>query len=375
MMRRERRAAPLLALLVFEVVAIVGLQAAGSNQSMQVPWSDFWTWINTNSVDTLALPLLRYAALGLAYWMLVSTLLFVAAQLTRIPMAIKAAGMFTLPSVRRAVDGAMAVSIATTSVVGFAGAAVLADGASDTSVSSITSVVSGDLSLGGGVVNNSGGDAVATPTFGAASASGTSVDVTGTGDSGVGGDTTGTVLDLTTTTSPDDLVTTSTTPSSTTSSSTTSSSTTSSTITQADDSQDATTSLAPSAGSDFVPTPRPGAPITTTTTVPQGPSTSANTPAPTVTTPTPAPQDNTTTQDNGGTHRVVPGDNLWNISRDHIAEVSGRDKHSVSEAEIRTYWLKVIDVNRDSIRSHDPHWIFPGEIITLPAMDGAVTGS
>jgi LysM repeat protein len=356
MMRRERRAAPLLALLVFEVVAIIGLQAAGSNQAMQVPWGDFWTWLDTNSVDTLAMPVLRYAALGLAYWMLASTLLFVAAQLSHIPVAIKAAGMFTLPSVRRAVDGAMAVSIATTSVVGFAGAAVALDGSADTSTTSIANLVSSDLSAS---------DSVGTPTFHAAAGTTDTTGDMGDMDMGNLGDTADTTsttaVDPTTTTTADDLVTTSTTPST---------STTSSTIAQADDSAEATTSLAPSAGSDFVPTPRPGAPITTTT-VPQGPSTSATTPAPTVTTPAPVPAPST----DSGTHRVVPGDNLWNISRDHIAETSGRDKHSISEAEIRTYWLKVIDVNRDTSRSHDPHWIFPGEVITLPAFDNAVTGS
>jgi nucleoid-associated protein YgaU len=87
-----------------------------------------------------------------------------------------------------------------------------------------------------------------------------------------------------------------------------------------------------------------------------------------VDTPAPAATDD-------GTHRVVPGDNLWTIARDHIADKTGRTKGQISEAEIRTYWLKVIDMNRDSIRSHDPHWIFPGEIIQLPALDGATAGS
>jgi hypothetical protein len=363
MMRRERRAAPLLALLVFEVVAIIGLQAVGSSQSMQVPWSNFMTWMQTSSVDELAMPLMRYAALGLAYWMLVSTLLFVAAQMTRIPMAVKAAGMFTLPSVRRAVDGAMAVSIATTSVVGFAGAAVSVDGASDTSSASLAGLVttmnSGDLTLGGGVVGDpSGGDSVGTPMFGAASNTGNSTSDT-------------TVLDLTTSTTVEDLVTTSTTPS-TTGSTTGSSSNTgygskADVIEQSSNTSDqATTSLAPSAGSDFVSTPRPGAPITTTSTVPQGPSTPTTAPAPApVQEAAPAPA----TDD--GTHRVVPGDNLWTIARDHIMEKTGKTKAQVTEAEIRTYWLKVIDVNRDNIRSHDPHWIFPGEIIELPALDNA----
>jgi hypothetical protein len=361
MMRRERRAAPLLALLVFEVVAIIGLQAVGSHQSMQVPWGDFMTWMETSSVDALAMPLLRYAALGLAYWMLASTLLFVAAQLTHIPFAIKAAGMFTLPSVRRAVDGAMAVSIASTSVIGFAGAAVSVDGASDTSSSSIAGLVTtmsgSDLTLGGGVVtDSSGNDSVGTPSFGAASSTGHE---DGTGDE----DTTDTtVLDLTTTTTGD-LVTTSTVPSGT-----------SNTYTGKGDvieqaqSDQATTSLAPSAGSDFVPTPRPGAPITTTSTVPQGPSTTVNTPAPVVETPAPQAETPAPAADDGS-YRVVPGDNLWTIARDHIMEKTGKTKAQVTEAEIRTYWLKVIDVNRDSLRSHDPHWIFPGEVIQLPALE------
>jgi hypothetical protein len=363
MMRRERRAAPLLALLVFEVVAIIGLQAVGSSQSMQVPWSNFMTWMETSSVDELAMPLMRYAALGLAYWMLASTLLFVAAQLTRIPVAIKAAGMFTLPSVRRAVDGAMAVSIATTSVVGFAGAAVAVDGSADTSSAALAGLVttmnSGDLTLGGGVVDPSGGDSVATPQFGAASST-------------TGGSTSDTtVLDLTggsTTSTTADLVTTSTTPSTTGGGiGNTGYGSKADVIEQSSNtSEQATTSLAPSAGSDFVPTPKPGAPITTTSTVPQGPSTPTTAPAP-----APAPEQAPAPATDDGTHRVVPGDNLWTISRDHIMEKTGKTKAQVTEAEIRTYWLKVIDVNRDNIRSHDPHWIFPGEIIELPVLDTA----
>lgn len=354
-MRRERRAAPLLALLVFEVVAIIGLQAVGSNQAMQVPWGDFWTWMDTSSVDVLAMPLLRYAALGLAYWMLVSTLLFVAAQLTRIPVAIRAAGMFTLPSVRRAVDGAMAVSIATTSVVGFASAAVAVDGTGDTSSSSLAGLVT---------TMNAADGSVSTPSFSAATSPHGEVDVDVDG-----AETTGTtVLNLTGSPNDNDLVTTSTTPSTPASNYTSRGDV----IDQASSNDQATTSLAPSAGSDFVPTPRPGAPITTTT-VPQGPSTSSNTPPPVVE--TPAQETPAAAPSASGTHRVVPGDNLWTIARDHIASSTDRTKGQITESEIRNYWLKVIDANRDSLRSHDPHWIFPGEIIQLPALESANAGS
>jgi nucleoid-associated protein YgaU len=128
---------------------------------------------------------------------------------------------------------------------------------------------------------------------------------------------------------------------------------------------------------DSVPTPLPGAPDTTTsttsTTVPQGPSTPAQNQGNQQQQQTPAPS----TQGSGTQvlaeteHRVVAGDNLWTISRDALASSSGRSASSISEAEIRDYWLKVIDVNRAHLRSGDPHWIFPGEVIQLPAQDAS----
>ncbi len=66
------------------------------------------------------------------------------------------------------------------------------------------------------------------------------------------------------------------------------------------------------------------------------------------------------------TRRVAAGDNLWTISRDAVANASGRSVSDVTESEIRTYWLKVIDANRGNLRSQDPHWVFPGEVINLP---------
>jgi len=130
MIRSQRRIAPVLALLGFEVAAIVGLQAIGSTPSMQVPWGDLSTWVHTSSVDEIAAPLIRLFALVVAYWMFVSTALCMIAQASRIPAAVRATNMFTLPTVRRMVDGAMAVSIVTTSFVGVTGTAAFAGDAS-----------------------------------------------------------------------------------------------------------------------------------------------------------------------------------------------------------------------------------------------------
>lgn len=316
-MRSQRKAVPLLALLGFEVAAIVGLQTLGSSHSMQIPWNDLSTWLNTSSTDQLALPIVRLGALILAYWLFVSTALSVIAQVSRVPAAIRATSMFTLPSVRRVVDGAMVMSIATTSVIGVTGTAAFADTSTTPPPSDLTTSIAAspdDLS-------------VPTPSAG---------DVTTSTDPSAITSTTSTTMAPTTTTGAPD-----------------------------------NTTIAPSAGQDWVPTPSPGAPIATTTTVPQGPSTPANTvptPAPT---PAPAPAPGGTQVLAEQDHRVVPGENLWTISRDAIAANRNAPASSISESDIRDYWLKVIAVNRDHLRSHDPHWIFPGEIITLPSMDAA----
>jgi hypothetical protein len=63
---------------------------------------------------------------------------------------------------------------------------------------------------------------------------------------------------------------------------------------------------------------------------------------------------------------VVEGDNLWTISRDHLARVTNRRSSELPDHEISRYWLRVIAVNRTSLRSGDPDVIFPGELIMLP---------
>ncbi len=64
-----------------------------------------------------------------------------------------------------------------------------------------------------------------------------------------------------------------------------------------------------------------------------------------------------------GVHAVVAGDHLWGIAANHLEATVGR---SVTEDEICQYWIRVIDANRDSIRSGDPDLIYPNEQITLP---------
>lgn len=376
MRRRQRNAFPLVALLAFEVLAIVGLQALGSNVKMQVPWGELGVWLQNGSVDEIAAPIIRLFALGVAYWMFGSTALFALAQASRIPAAIRATSAFTLPSVRRVVDGAVAVSIATTSFVGLSATAASAA----TTETAVTVSVSDDLTvptpaLGQSVANAAtqtpaqeragGQDSAPTPGTGAPETpaapegSGEATPTPGTGAPQTPADDAGEEATPTPTPSPstpDAAPGESETPeeSTTTQPPTTEAPTTQAPTTEAPSTQ---APAAPTAGNQWVPTPRPAgpaqAPTTTTTAAPQPAAPAAPTQAPEVL--------------GAQEHRVVPGDNLWTISRDALASASNKPASELTEAQIRDYWLKVIEANRDNLRSGDPHWIFPGEVISLPA--------
>jgi hypothetical protein len=329
-MMRKRHATPLVLLLAFEVAAIVGLHALGSSAYMQLPaMAEVTAWLRTSTVDEIFAPVVRAIALGVAYWMFVSTTLFALAQISRIPAAIRATSMFTLPSVRRVVDGAVAVSIATTSFVGFGGTAAMAQTA-DPGVESIYAQT--DLSLGT--------ESVGSPRPGGAAANEQDPsDVTSPEAS------------------PEDSTTTSSTTSSTTSTTAEPTTTTTEAPTSTTAAPSSTMPVSPGAGDSAVSSPRPGAPAASTTTSP-----------PTTQAPAPEPE---TEVAGVQEHRVVAGDNLWTISRDALAEATNRSAGDLTDAEIRDYWLTVIEANRDSIRSGDPHWIFPGEVISLPEINTA----
>lgn len=127
-------------------------------------------------------------------------------------------------------------------------------------------------------------------------------------------------------------------------------------------------------------------PPTTTTTTTSRPTTTAE---PTTTTSTTTPPGGQGQPGGGGgggggqpgqqpgsaeqasSHRVVPGDNLWTIARDRLAEVRGRPATQLSDREIAAYWLKVIAANQGRLRSGDPDLIYPGEETVLPPVAAA----
>ena len=63
-------------------------------------------------------------------------------------------------------------------------------------------------------------------------------------------------------------------------------------------------------------------------------------------------------------HTVVAGDNLWTIAAAELARQIGR----TAEADVRDYWLQVIEANRGRLISGDPNLIYPGESIVCPVV-------
>ncbi len=64
---------------------------------------------------------------------------------------------------------------------------------------------------------------------------------------------------------------------------------------------------------------------------------------------------------------VIEGDHLWKISDRHLYARLG---HPPTSQELLSYWRKVIEINRPTLRSGDPDLIYPGEEVNLPAVNG-----
>lgn len=67
-----------------------------------------------------------------------------------------------------------------------------------------------------------------------------------------------------------------------------------------------------------------------------------------------------------GAVTVQRGDSFWLLAARHLESVWGR---SPTDAEIASYWIQVVEANREHIRSGHPDLIFPGEVVVLPLLE------
>ncbi len=424
-----RRAGSFLSLLAFEVAAVAILTRLGSIPELRIPWHNLTPWLLDSPVEDVLVAILRSIALLIAWWLLGSNLLYLLASLTRVPSAIRAVRWLTLPLVRRATDHALALTLATSLMsagtgTGVAGAAtvgvmapqrpgpVAAEHHRDAAAAGPLAYAPNPagprredasvhpVSLPGYLPQPAGIRAQQTETTSgqpgyvpkpAGKPPGAQPQPTSTSS----GPTSTTERSPASTTAPpstrpptstvpsDGTRPTSTSPPSTTEPTSTSPP---STAESPASTAPSTTAPPPSAGTrpsttGYVPRPA-GTPSTTgpsRTTTPPRSTAPPRTSAPGATPPTTAPpgggqQPAPSPQPPGGqparSHRVLQGDNLWTISRDHLAAATNRRASDLSDHEIASYWLRVIAVNRSSLRSGNPDLIFPGELIMFPPVNG-----
>lgn len=69
----------------------------------------------------------------------------------------------------------------------------------------------------------------------------------------------------------------------------------------------------------------------------------------------------------GDRYRVTEGDSLWTIAQRTVSQALG---HPPTIQQTASYWVDLVEVNREAIRSGDPDLIFPEETILLPPARG-----
>jgi nucleoid-associated protein YgaU len=118
--------------------------------------------------------------------------------------------------------------------------------------------------------------------------------------------------------------------------------------------------------------------VSTTTTI--QPTTTEPTPTTTTTTNSPGEREpaqpgsgrgETTPTGQEKTYKVVEGDTLWTIAKDHLTKATGTGSGKPTDQEVTEYFTRVKEANQSRLQSGDPDLIYPGEEITLPPVSSA----
>jgi nucleoid-associated protein YgaU len=346
-----RRVGSLLGLLGLEVAAVAGLHWLGRYPALRIPWDRPLPWLLDSPVQEVLGSLARMVGLVMAYWLLASSLLYLLASLSQLPAAVRAVRWLTLPLVRRVADHAVAVTLATSMVGGGTLASAGPAGAAPSRAGGVgppghrgpvaAAPAPAPTRRWAATALGAARDA-AQPTSGTAGQEEPSPPRYRPTPAGKGPTTA-----APTTTRP------------------------------ATGDTDGSGPQGRAAGQPTSTTLRPPAhrfnPAgTTTTTVPKAGRSPGE--------PGNEPGSGSKSESSGGsgqrgaeqpmTHRVVRGDNLWTIARDHLAAELGRRAADLSDREIGAYWSTVVEENRGRLRSGDPDLIFPGEMVELPPVPG-----
>jgi hypothetical protein len=106
-----RRSTSLAAVVGLEIAALRALHHLGSYEPAAIAWGDLNAWLAQTPPEDALVAAVRLAALGLAWWLTASTVLYLLASATRIPYLVRGVRWATIAPVRRMIDGALATTI------------------------------------------------------------------------------------------------------------------------------------------------------------------------------------------------------------------------------------------------------------------------
>jgi hypothetical protein len=105
-------------LIAAEVVLVAGLHALFRLDVFPVVWSDWPHWLDDTAFEDAVGSVVLVVALGLAYWLLLSTVAYVLASFSGRSVVVAALRWWTLPPIRRLAGRAVALSLAASAVAG-----------------------------------------------------------------------------------------------------------------------------------------------------------------------------------------------------------------------------------------------------------------
>ena len=105
-------------LVVIELAVVAALHSLSRLDSFAVDWSDLSSWPSDSSFEDAFGAAVMFVALGLAYWLLLSTVACLLVSVWDRPDLLGAVRWITLPPIRRLVSRAVALSLAASTLAG-----------------------------------------------------------------------------------------------------------------------------------------------------------------------------------------------------------------------------------------------------------------
>ncbi|MDH3248429.1 MAG: hypothetical protein OEQ47_05685 [Acidimicrobiia bacterium] len=104
--------------ITLPVAAVIALHRLGSLDWLRIDFTDLEGWARRTRIEDAFAAVLRYVALAGAYWLTVSSAVYLVARLSGITRLIEATAVLTLPAVRRVTDRLVVGTLAISTLAG-----------------------------------------------------------------------------------------------------------------------------------------------------------------------------------------------------------------------------------------------------------------